>query len=65
MIDSGMDMYTALPILSAYLGHKSIYATEKYLRLTMSIYPYIEKKCRYQMEAIFGDEKGGGFYEDH
>jgi integrase len=56
MIDAGMDMYTSLPILSTYLGHKSIYATERYLRLTMSVYPYIEEKCRKQMEDIFGLE---------
>ncbi len=59
MIDSGMDMYTSLPILSTYLGHKSIYDTEKYLRLTMSIYPYIEEKCRCQMESVFGIEERG------
>lgn len=59
MIDSGMDMYTALPILSTYLGHKSIYDTEKYLRLTISIYPYIEKKCRDQMNAVFGPGEDG------
>lgn len=58
MIDSGMDMYTSLPILSTYLGHKSIYATEKYLRLTMSLYTYIEEKCKKQMEEIFGLEEG-------
>lgn len=57
MIDSGMDMYTSLPILSTYLGHKSIYSTEKYLRLTMSLYKYIEDKCRKQMEDIFGLEE--------
>ena len=42
MVDSGIDMYVALPILSTYLGHKTIYATERYVRLTMSLYPYIE-----------------------
>lgn len=26
LIDSGLDMYVALPILSTYLGHKTIYA---------------------------------------
>ena len=41
MIDAGMDMYVALPILSTYLGHKTIFATERYVRLTMGIYPYI------------------------
>ena len=54
MTDAGMDMYVALPILSTYLGHKTIYATERYLRLTMSIYPYIEEKFRSKMEKIFG-----------
>lgn len=33
MTDSGLDMYVALPILSTYLGHKTIFATEKYVRL--------------------------------
>lgn len=53
MMDAGMDMYVALPILSAYLGHKTIYATERYVRLTMSIYPYIEKKFRSKIEKVF------------
>ena len=34
MIDQGTDIYTALPILSQYLGHASIYSTEHYVRLT-------------------------------
>ena len=40
MIDAGMDMYVSLPILSAYLGHTSIAATEYYVRLAMAIYPW-------------------------
>ena len=54
MIDSGLDMYVALPILSAYLGHKTIFATEKYVRLTMQIYPQIEEKFRSSVDLIFG-----------
>jgi len=54
MIDSGLDMYVALPILSAYLGHKGIYATERYVRLTMSIYPHIEDRFRSKIDEIFG-----------
>ena len=42
LAESGLDMYVALPILSAYLGHKTIFATEKYVRLTMQLFPYIE-----------------------
>jgi len=56
MIDAGMDMYVALPILSTYLGHKTIFATERYVRLTMSIYPNIEEKLKSKMEMIFGEE---------
>jgi integrase len=54
MVDSGLDMYVALPILSAYLGHKGIGPTERYVRLTMSIYPYIEEHFRAKIEEIFG-----------
>jgi hypothetical protein len=53
MVDSGLDMYVALPILSAYLGHKSISATEQYARLTMSMFPYIEEKFKYKLEKVF------------
>jgi hypothetical protein len=55
MIDGGMDMYVALPILSTYLGHKTILATERYVRLTMGIDPYIEEKFRSKMDRIFGE----------
>lgn len=55
MIDNGMDMYVALPILSTYLGHKTIMATERYLRLTVSMYPYIEKKFSNTLNKIFGE----------
>lgn len=55
MIDAGMDMYVSLPILSTYLGHKTIFATERYLRLTMGIYPYIEEKFKSKMERVFGE----------
>lgn len=33
-INSGMDPYCSLPILSTYMGHKGIESTEIYLRLT-------------------------------
>ena len=52
--DSGLDMYTALPILSVYLGHKTIFATEKYLRLTMELFPYIKDKIQEKAAIIFG-----------
>ena len=42
----GHDTYILLPVLSTYLGHKNIYATEKYLRLTSEMYPYILAKVK-------------------
>lgn len=46
MSDKGIDLYCALPVLSTYLGHSSITATEKYLRLTEELYPDIIKRMR-------------------
>ncbi len=54
MIDSGMDMYVALPVLSTYLGHKTVYATERYVRLTMELYPYIGEKLSTKFSEVFG-----------
>jgi len=39
MVEQGMDLYCALPILSTYLGHASVAATERYVRLTADQYP--------------------------
>jgi len=61
MVDAGLDMYVALPILSTYLGHKSIAATEEYVRLTMSIFPYIEEKFKIKLEKVFAEDR----YESH
>lgn len=50
LVIEGKDTYLILPILSTYLGHKNIYATERYLRLTAEIYPDILEK----IESTFG-----------
>lgn len=41
MVRQGIDLYCALPILSTYLGHASVEATGRYLRLTAEAYPEI------------------------
>lgn len=41
MAKSGMDLYYSLPLLSIFLGHKSVSATEQYVRLTAEMYPDI------------------------
>ena len=39
MAESGVDLYCSLPILSTYLGHQSLEATNGYVRLTSEMYP--------------------------
>ena len=39
MAEAGIDLYASLPILSNYLGHQSIKATDHYVRLTASMFP--------------------------
>lgn len=39
MSRKGLDLYYSLPILSKYLGHNSLEATDKYVRLTSEMYP--------------------------
>lgn len=34
MLDSGMNIYEAIPILAAYVGHVNLIDTEKYIHLT-------------------------------
>jgi site-specific recombinase XerD len=41
MVKGGVDIYCALPILSTFLGHKTISGTEKYVRMVQEIYPDI------------------------
>lgn len=43
MIASGMDVYCSLPILSTYLGHQSLEATNQYVRLTAEQHPGLIK----------------------
>lgn len=47
----GEDIYTVLPVLSEYMGHSSISATQYYLRLTAEVYPDMSK----MVESKFGD----------
>lgn len=57
LVDDGVDLYASLPILSAYLGHRNIHATEYYIRLTSSLYPYVEEKLSAVMKSIIKSEE--------
>lgn len=44
MAEAGIDLYCSLPVLSTYLGHQSLRATNSYVRLTADMYPELIKK---------------------
>jgi len=44
MSESEVDLYYSLPLLSTYLGHQSLEATDSYVRLTAEMYPDLIKK---------------------
>ncbi|MGH4120945.1 tyrosine-type recombinase/integrase [Clostridium sp.] len=56
MSDEDLDLYYCLPLLSKYLGHKSLEATDKYVRLTADMYPNIitnvNKLCSYVFPEV-------------
>lgn len=52
LVQDGKDSYLILPILSTYLGHKNIHATEKYLRLTSEMYPDILDKVEKRLGKL-------------
>lgn len=41
MAEQGLDLYYCLPLLSKFLGHKSLSATDSYVRLTAEMYPQL------------------------
>ena len=57
LIDKGIDTYVFLPILSTYMGHTSIAATEYYLHLTKEIYPELVQN-RHNIDATIFPEVG-------
>jgi integrase len=53
MVESGMDLYQAMPLLSTYLGHRTIESTEKYVRLTAEVYPGLLQNIENVCEFVF------------
>ena len=50
---TGKDIYVCLPILSAYMGHKNLYETQKYLRLVPAAYEELTNAYDQQFGHIF------------
>lgn len=58
MEKNGSDLYTTLPILSKYLGHKNISATEHYLMLAKDYFiNVVNKENEYYKELLKLEEK--------
>jgi integrase/recombinase XerD len=53
MVEDGLDLYYALPILSACLGHRSLDATEQYVRLTSEMHPGLIKDLNATCSYVF------------
>lgn len=64
MARNGMDLYTSMPILSTCLGHKSLSATEQYVRLTSEMYPELEESTKPVNTFVYPIIKNGKPYED-
>ena len=65
MAREGLDMYHSLPLLSTYLGHQSLGATDDYVRLTAEMHPDLLKRSGIVIANVFpvfktepDDEKG-------
>jgi integrase len=65
MVRDGMDMYCSLPILSTYLGHQSIEATNNYVRLTTEIYPELIRNAEDLWINVFPCLKNESDYENN
>lgn len=53
MSEAGMDLYYSMPVLSTYVGHQSIEATNKYVRLTSEMYPDLLDKVNAAYKYVF------------
>ena len=59
-VTGGNDLTAMLSMLSTYMGHKSVSATSRYLRLTAEVYPEllstIEEKCAFVIPEVQNEE---------
>lgn len=59
MEGSGLDIYHSMPILSVYLGHRTLESTDKYVRLTAEMYPELLKGVGDVCSYIYPNVKEG------
>lgn len=61
LVGEGMDIYAALPLLSACLGHTQLSSTEHYVRLTCSEYPELLRQCSSLNDFIYPKEQNNEY----
>jgi len=62
MGETGVDLYSKLPVLSTCLGHQSLNATNSYVRLTAEMFPGLLKSADLVCLNVFPDLMS---YESH
>jgi integrase len=53
MSEAGQDLYYSMPVLMTFMGHRSIEATNRYVRLTSEMYPGILRKVDEAYRYVF------------
>jgi hypothetical protein len=51
--EQGIPIHSKLPILSKYVGHTSVSATQWYLRLTSEVFPHIREICERELGGMY------------
>lgn len=65
MQEKGFDLYTSLPLLSTYIGHKHITETEYYLRMLEEHFGSVLEKVSLYSPGIFPKFEGNGGRDEH
>jgi integrase len=55
MSEAGQDLYYSMPIIMTCMGHRSVEATNRYVRLTSEMYPRMLRKVDEACKYIFPD----------
>ena len=53
LTEAGKDLYHSLPVLMTYMGHQSLEATNRYVRLTQEMYPHLLLKMDEAYKCVF------------
>jgi len=53
--ETGKDLYNSLPLLMTYMGHKTLSATNRYVRMTQQMFPSLISKMDETYQCIFND----------